>query len=229
MINKRFLVPILALAAFGLPASASIVPYCDNGCGSNTTAAFGTLIAPPTYSYAYVSGETFVGTLSDGGDEYLDSITGIEFFDSKGFTITGSGALETNGTHDTITITVPASFIGVALSVSSLSGASNYTFIDPNEDGTQLSTTPTGLDYVNEAPGAVWSITITAVSPENILLDAFNAATLAGTDGSGGSSGGSETPEVGTLLLIGSGLIAMRYMRRIPRRVQRRSLTPQTA
>jgi hypothetical protein len=206
---KRFLVPVLALAALGLPARASIVPYCDNGCGLNTTAVFNSLVTSTPYTYAYVMDQTFTGSLTSSTD-YIDG-TGVEFMDtasSNTFSITGAFALQTSGTNGTILITIPEQFIAVQLSLSSGAGTSNFTCIDANCDGTQLSTAPIFVDYTNTTPGAAWTIQISAVSPESIVVDGFNPATA-------GSQ--AQTPEVGTLLLIGSGLIGMRWMKRLPK------------
>jgi hypothetical protein len=82
-----------------------------------------------------------------------------------------------------------------------------------------LTSTAQYVDYVNDAPGSSWNITISAVdTSDKTIVNSFDPA------GAGGG-GGSETPEVGTLLLIGAGLISMRWMRRWPRHFFR---TPRT-
>jgi hypothetical protein len=221
MMSKRFLVPVLALAAFGLPGKANPVVdvYCDNGC-SNSTSAFDSLIFTTPYTYAYGVDQTFTGTLVSS-TEYLDS-SGVEFMDTRAtntFSITGSDGLATSSTNGIILITVPAAYAAIQLSLSAAAGMSNFTCIDLACDGTQLSTTPIFVDYINTTPGTSWTIQISTSTPESIIVDGFNPASL-------GSSQPASTPEVGTLLLIGSGLIAMRWLKRVPRRFFR---TPQTA
>jgi hypothetical protein len=217
---KRFLVPVLALAAFGLPAMASSVPYCDTYCGGNDTAAFSNALALDGYTYVSGTDLTFTGGLSDGGLQYLDGSTGVLFAASSAFTIT-SLTLET-AANKAITITVPAAFGAIQLMLSQ-TGAPGFatTYTDSFMDDVLLTSSPWVLDYLNTTPGSSWTITLTpGTSGEQIIVDAFNPA------GIQSQGGGSSTPEVGTLLLIGTGLIAMRWMKRVPRLFFR---TPQPA
>jgi hypothetical protein len=217
---KRFLVAVVALAAFGLPARASVVPYCDSFCGGNDTAAFSSALGLDGYTYVNGTDLTITGTLSDGGLQYLDGQTGVMFAASSAFTIT-SLTLQT-AANGVLTISVPAVFGAIQLSLSQTGApGSAITYDDSFFDSVYLTSSPMTLDYLNTAPGSNWTITLTpATSGERITVNGFNPA---GT--SQGSTGG-DTPEVGTLLLIGSGLIGMRWMKRVPRRFFG---TPQTA
>jgi hypothetical protein len=218
---KKILVAVLAVAAFGLPARASVVPYCNSYCGGNTTAAFASVVGLDGYTYASGTDLTFTGGLSDGGLQYLDGATSVLFAASSALTITVSDVLEL-AANKAITISVPAGYGAVQLFLSQTGVVgSAFTCIDTSCDDTYLTSTPIELDYLNTTPGSAWNITITpGLSSEQIIVDSFNPA---GT--SQGSSGG-DTPEVGTLLLIGSGLIGMRWMKGLPRRFFG---TPQTA
>jgi hypothetical protein len=207
MISKRFLAPVLALVALGLPASASVVAYCDIGnCGLNSTAAFNTLVTADMLVYASAMDLTFTpGSLNAGS--YDDGMTGVLFAASGAFSVSGATLQETTG--NTITITVPAIYSVMRLSISQVSGGSDTTFLDAGEN-TQvvLTSAPTQVDFVNTAPGSVWTITIIpSFSGEHIAIGSFNPADA------------NATPELGTLLLIGFGLMAMRWMRRVPRRL----------
>jgi len=222
MSMKRFLVPVMALAAFGFPLGASVVPYCNTWCGGNDTATFASTVALDGYTYASGADLTFTGALSDGGLQYVDAATTLLFSASSTFTITVSDVLQA-AANKAITISVPAGYGAVQLFLSQTGVVGNaFTCIDTSCDNTYLTSTPIELDYINTAGlGAAWSITITpGLSSEQVIIDSFNPA------GTAQGTGGSDTPEVGTLLLIGSGLIGMRWMKRLPRRF---FATPQTA
>jgi hypothetical protein len=220
MTDKRFLVPVLTLLAFGLPVGANVVPYCDyeGNCGANTTSAFSSAVALDGYSYASGTDLIFSGSLSDGNLEYNDGLTSVLFDSTSAFTITGSTLVAT--VDKPITITVPAAYAAIQLFLSNAGGGFDWTCLGGTSDCTYLSPTPIEVDYLNNTPGSAWTITITPeVSSEQIVVNSFNPAGAA-------SQGPSDTPEVGTLLLIGSGLIAMRWIRRARPRSFR---TPQPA
>jgi len=70
---KRFLVPVMALAAFGLPVGASVVTYCQISCGANDITAFNNA----TSGLGNATPITFTsGNVSDNGNgdyQYLDA------------------------------------------------------------------------------------------------------------------------------------------------------------
>jgi hypothetical protein len=219
--NKRFLVPVLALAGFGLPVGASIVTYCDGGgCGANITSAFNNAVATNGYTYVSVSNISFTaGSLS--GTQYDDGLTSMVFLDSSHPFSVNSGELDTSSAgNDSVTITVPATYSAIVLDLTNFNSGTVGFGLDQGSNFANLahgSTTVVG--YTNVGGSAPWTITIYPFSSSGALgIINFNAAMS-------GSTGG-ETPEVGTLLLIGFGLIAMRWMRRWPRRLFR---VPQTA
>lgn len=210
---KRFLASAVVLMGLGLPVRASIAVYCDSGCGAtNTISDFNSIVVTNMLTYAYGVDQVFNGALAGGGTTYTDGPTEVAFADTNMFTITGSDGLETDGTHDTITISIPMTYSAVRISLlSGTTGSSFFTCLDASCDGTNLfSSTSTTVGYVNNAPGSPWTIQISATyASEQIIVNSFNAA--------GAGPANSDTPEVGTLLLIGSGLIAMRWMNRLPR------------
>jgi len=212
---KRFLVPVLALAAFGLPAMADVVTYCNGSCLGNTTADFDSLVTLDGLTYASATDLTFTGSLT-GTTQYTDGLTNLVFADSDGFNITGSLGLQAKGNSDTITITVPSQFSVVQLSMVASGSGFFFTCLDVNcNTSTNLTATPQFIDYVNTAPGSSWTITFSSDASNKMIVAAFDPA---GVASQGGGGGGSSTPEIGTLLLIGAGLIAMRWMKRVPRR-----------
>ena len=94
MINKRFLVPVLALVAVGLPVRASIVAYCmmAGRVAEVLLPHCNGLAAADTY--ASVSPITFgpaIGVLT--GNLYTDDLTGVMF--QAAHNMTDPGALDT--------------------------------------------------------------------------------------------------------------------------------------
>jgi hypothetical protein len=62
----------------------------------------------------------------------------------------------------------------------------------------------------NDSPTSPWTVSISTLGDQDsVQINNFNAAT--------GGMTQSATPEVGTLLLIGAGLISMRWMKRLPK------------
>jgi hypothetical protein len=217
--NKRFLVPVLALAAFGLPARASTVAYCDGGgCGSNIMSAFNSLTGSDSWASAspITFGDFPIGVLS--GNEYTDDLTSVMF--QATHNLTDAGVLDTQyNAGDTLTITIPATYTVVVLSLFSQNGPEGFC-IDAGCDYATLSSTPLSVGYINSSPTGPWTIQISEFNGAfSIGVNSFNAANT--------GMGSSDTPEVGTLLLIGAGLISMRWMKRLPR--PRFLRTPQTA
>jgi hypothetical protein len=206
MTTKRFLIPVLALAAFGLPASADAVMYCNSGCGANTMAAFNTATSGLG---AATQDEFTAGNITiDGGSgltQYLDPTTGLLFFDDNFNTLSIVGTtLEVGSTSDSGLITVPTGVTAFVVGLSAGGSSQTYTI-----NGTSVFLlAPAQFGFI-DAGGNIGNILISRGSGGPLIFDNF--------DVSGGASQ-SETPEVGTLLLIGFGLIAMRWMKRVPRR-----------
>ncbi len=203
MIKLRFLAPVLALAACALPAGASVVSYCDGyGCGSNTMAAFTTLTSSDTYASASpITFSNSLGVLS--GNQYTDDLTSVIF--QATHNLTDSGVLDTqSGTGDALTITIPATFTVVLLNLTSQNGTQGFNL--DGSDYANLSSTPTTVGYINSSPAGPWTIQISPFSGSfSVAVNSFDAVGAAP----------SPTPEVGTMLLIGSGLIAMRWVGRL--------------
>ncbi len=208
MIKLRFLAPVLALAACALPAGASVVSYCDGyGCGSNTMAAFTTLTSSDTYASASpITFSNSLGVLS--GNQYTDDLTNVIF--QATHNLADPGVLDTQyGAGDVLTITIPATYTVVLLSLTSQNGAAGF-YLD-GSNYTNFSSTPTSVGYINSSPTGPWTIQISPfASGFSVAVNSFDAVGAAP----------SPTPEVGTMLLIGSGLIAMRWVGRFFRSPQ---------
>ena len=223
MINKRFLVPVLAFVACGLPAGASIVEYCSGNnpnCSTNSQAAFNNAVTTDNYTYAYAGLQSFsAGNGMLSGDMYTDTLTQIAFVDYAGGSPNGAfsdagGTLSSPTSGDyTIQITIPATYLAVAFTINVQPGlCDNYC--------PELQTSGF-VGFINNSPvpDSPWIVNISPLGANGVTqIVNFNAASAQGPVG--------DTPEVGTLILIGTGLISMRWIKRWPRRVFR---IPQTA
>jgi hypothetical protein len=217
MSKKRFLVPVLVLAALAMPARATLVDYCNAGCGTNTLSVFNSL----------TSGDSFASTspITFGGapvSEYTDGLTNVLFQATHGFTISG-GVLDTqNNQGDTLIVTIPSTFTVVILTLTSQNGTGGFYLDSSGNVIANLSSTPTTVGYINDSVTGDWTIGISKLGGAySVAVNNFNVAN-AGTSSS-------ETPEVGTLLLIGAGLISMRLLRHLPRKLFRPARTLRTA
>jgi len=225
MISKRFLVPVLALMGWGLPVGASVVSYCDgNGCGADTMTQFATDLTSDSYS---LQGLTTFSNADLAGSIYTDTTTLIVFTDLHGsdqFTVSG-GTLETKSEgNDSVGITLPSAYVALELSLSVESGFGYLCLYSGCNTYVNLSTTPILVGFIGDS--SLLSLQLAPTySGGGLVIDSFNAA-ITGDTGGGGDGGGSPTPEVATFLLIGFGLIAMRWMHRLPRRFLPRRLQP---
>jgi hypothetical protein len=94
--NKRFLVPVLALAGFGLPVGASILEYCSGlGCGASTHSALTNDVA--TDGYTFQGLQTFVLS-SVSGHTYSDTTAGLVFTDLGVWPVDGQSGDSIAGT-----------------------------------------------------------------------------------------------------------------------------------
>jgi len=184
----------------------------------------------PTFNTAVsallgTAGGTFTSAgLQTGNTEYIDTTTGVEFF---GFADSGGTA----GVADTLTVTggilqasfdalievvLPTNTQGLQLSVGATSSLSTFCF-DPtatfntsgNCDATLFVSSPSSPDFVGAvdpiALSTAWVGPFTSGSP-TATITSFEVYSVA-----------SATPEGPTVLLIGSGLVGLRLLRRLKR------------
>ncbi|HTB13230.1 MAG TPA: hypothetical protein VK752_16720 [Bryobacteraceae bacterium] len=206
MFNKRFLIPVLAIVAFGLPAGATVATYCaGTGCGTENASAFATDLGTDGYMLGSII--TFSNTNGIlAGPDYTDNASGVLFADFLGQSLAFNGTALTTPTTgmqpNYIEITLPMTIAAIQLAVAAPQGIC----LDAACPAGQTSGF---VGFINSDPTAAWTVEIGVASQGSFLeINSFSVAT---------SSQGSDTPEIGTLLLIGSGLIAMRWMKRWPR------------
>src|SRR5579863_571909 len=230
MTTRGVLMSIVALAGLAVPAHATIAfVYCNDTthCTSNsgmTFSSFGTTAGGlgDTMSSAI----TFVsGGLSGTPAIYVDAGTGTSFAGYSNATtqnslqIIGTSLAQTiNGSNSGIQVTLPANTYAFAMFVSTVSGfGSPYV-----ELGDRIVS---NSNYNLVIPSSSTSVFFGIVS--NTPLSSLFIGNLGGSDGaveiqSFETGGPAATPEVSTFLLIGTGLVLMRFLRR---RQQRRRQT----
>jgi len=231
MTTRDVLMSIVTLAGLAAPAHATITYVaCNSGCGASnsnsgvTFSSFGTTAAG--FGDTMSSPITFVsGGLSGSPVIYLDAGTGTAFAGYSNATtqnslqVLGTSLAQTiNGPNSGIQITLPENTYAFAMFFSVVSGfgspvvelgdrnlsASNYQLTVPN------SSTSVFFGIVSDTPLSSLFIGSTGGSDGAVKIQSFEVG------------GPAPTPEVSTFLLIGSGLVLMRFLRR---RQQRRRQT----
>lgn len=202
MTDKRFLFSVIALVSFGLPAgAASVVTYCNGGTGSP-----GCMDSAGSFDSSGLLAIVFTGG-SIVSNSFTDSGSGTIFYDDANFSnslvsISGDTIVDSKGGFQ---INLPANTLvfsleylvasGDTFNVSFVSGGSNY--------NAAFTSSGAAIFFAATSDQAITDLTVVGSSNAAGTISNFE---LQGT--------GSDTPEVGTLLLIGFGLIAMRYLRR---------------
>ena len=210
MTTKRFLVPVLALLACGLPAGATLATYCDGASVSCTNTA-GSFNSAGLLAINFTSASIVSNSFTDPG-----SLTFFQDF-TGGVLTNPSNAL--TDSKDGFQINLPANTLILAF---------NYLIQNGGNLGICVMTTgPTGCTSFSGTSSSTPTF-FGVTSDLNITEITITGNTGPGTISNFELQGpvGSETPEVGTLLLIGTGLIVMRWMKRRPRLLFR---IPQTA
>lgn len=227
MFTRDVLISIMALAGLSAPARATIT-YCNSGCSNSnsgvTYTTFGT--AAGGLGDAMSSPITFIsGGLSGSPAIYLDSGTGTTFAGysnattQNDLTVTGTALAQTiNGANSGIQVTLPANTYAFAMFLSTVSGFGSP-YVELNDRIVSNS------NYSLVVPNSSASVFFGIVS--STPLTSLFLGNLGGTDGkveiqSFEVGGPAPTPEVSTFLLIGTGLVLMRFLRR---RQQRRRRT----
>lgn len=229
MRTRDVLISIMTLAGLAAPARADTA-YCNSGCSNSnsgmTYTAFDTVAA--TFGNAMSSPITFVGSL-DGNSAYTDATTtaflaGYNNNVQNSLQIISAHLAQTvNGSNTGIQITLPANTYAFAMMVSTVSGfgspyvelgdrnlnAANYNLVVPSDGTPQffgiISSTPLSTLFLGNIGGL----------DGKVEIQSFEVG------------GPAQTPEVSTLLLIGSGLVLMRFLgrrQRRPRTTPRRPL-----
>jgi hypothetical protein len=226
MTTRDVLISIMALAGLAAPARATI-SYCNSGCSNSnsgvTFASFGT--AASGLGNTMSSPITFVSSgLSGSPATYLDAGTGTTFAGynngvQDSLQIIGTSLAQlVNGTNTGIQVVLPANTYAFAMMISTVSGFgspwveigdlvlnnSNYSIAVPGDGTPQL------FGIISDTPLTNLFLGNLGNFDGKVEIQSFEVG------------GPTPTPEVSTFLLIGSGLVFMRFVRR---RQQRRRQT----
>jgi hypothetical protein len=216
---QKLSISVLVLGAACAPASATTI-YCSNGCSSNNTAAFNSA----TTSFSFPNAPILFSNAS-GGPEYTDPVSLTEFteylspgtsIDTNGFDgFSGIGNLKTDVGGDLIEVTLPANVYAFGANLQTPSGAATVC-IEPtstpgsaNCNATVATTGSSDTEFI----GVVSATPITTVwlapgqNSTTIQLDNFEI-------GEQSEAPPADTPEIATMLMIGTGLISLGVMRR---------------
>jgi len=227
MFTRDVLISVVAPAGLAAPAHATIT-YCNSGCSNSNTGvtftSFGTTAAG--LGDTMTSPITFVsGGLSGTPAIYVDAGTGASFAGYSNATtqnslqIVGTSLGQTaNGTNSGIQVTMPANTYAFAMMISTVSG-----FGSPWVEIGDRNLSNSNYSIAVPADGTPQFFCIISSTPISSLF----LGNLGNFDGkveiqSFETGGPAPTPEVSTFLLIGTGLVLMRFLRR---RQQRRRQT----
>jgi len=151
------------------------------------------------------------------GDTGLSSLTvsGVTFSDSHAtFSILSGGILAQDIAGGTLNVTLPTGTLAFGLNLLTSGGFLNDT-VDFIGDGSEYNngfSTPSYFGARDSSSLTGLNFTATINGTNKFELSSFEI----GTSGSSGDSG--DAPEAATLLLIGTGLIAMRFLRKWSRK-----------
>lgn len=218
--SKRFLISVMVFAGLSLPAGADVLTYCAGpGCGVETQTAFNTDLATNSYT---LGGLVTFSAANLSGATYTDPGTDVLFTDflgqnlnvgSPGVSPTGLSTPVTESSPNYIVITIPATIAAIEFTVNVPAGLCLDAACPAGQTGGFVG-------FLNNAPGSQWTVEMGPGSNgQYVSITNFSVADMSGGGGPGG--GDSDTPEVATMILIGSGLIGMRMMRRVPQRLLR--------
>ena len=232
MTTRDVLMSIAALAGFAIPAHATIAfVYCNDTshCTSNSGMTFSTFgTAAGGLGYAMSSPITFVSAgLSGTPAIYVDAGTFTSFAGYSNATtqnslqILGTTLAQTiNGANSGIQVTLPANTYAFAMFVSVFSGFGNP-LVELGDRNVSLSNY--GLAIPNSSTSVFFGI-VSSTPLSSLFIGNFGNNDGAVEIQSFEIGGPAPTPEVSTFLLIGSGLVLMRFLRR--RQQRHRQTTP---
>ena len=225
MFTQRFLVSALLLACGAIPASATLTTYSSLSTftAGNTDQTFQNITFPS----------------GNNGTTYTDPTTGVVFSDATslvgigtpagwpaGSSLQASDCGSPTSCTTTLTITLPSAVTSVSLDLS-LQNFNQFQVTASNTgtgcltssancftQNTQSSpTTPNFFGFRSDTPFTTFTVA-TEDFVSSITLDAMEIGTPTGGGGGGGPTDPPDTPEVATLLMIGSGLVMLRCGRR---------------
>jgi len=205
MSNKRFLAPILVLAAFGLPAGASVVAYCDTGspsCTDPSSAFDSTGLLAINFTAASIVSNSFT-----------DPGSSAAFYDYVGGTVEFPTATSIADSENGFQVNLPANTLILAFDYLVPSG-SNF--------AVQVYTSSGRIAYENFTSSSSSTPAFFGVTSDQAITNVYiTGSPVLGTISNfdlQGTGGDAQAPEVGTMLMIGIGLISMRWLKRVPLR-----------
>ncbi len=231
MLSYRFLISVLVIATAAVPASATTL-YCNqsNTCNANTSALFNTATAGLFFGSGFQNLTAANGAYSPGLLD-ADSISGLNLFGYNsshvqiGVTVeTGVLKQTTSGNDTSLQVQLPSNTIyafGAHITVvgSAFPCIESISTVGSFDTQHCLGGGPLALSGSTEFIGVVDSSPLTSVfigcfgnlSCGQLQILDFELGT---------QQAQAQVPEVATLVLIGSGLICLRLLRRRQRRTR---------
>ena len=237
MTTRDVLMSIVALAGFAIPARATITyTYCTSSCSDNTGTKTYTdwRLAPGATGLAFSNPITFISSGLSGSGIYTDALTGTVFTGYSGSNVDGQVAILSgsvlaqgnNGVNTGFEIKLPPNTYAFAAIIGSCGGGicTNTSFglyAVGQGDHTSYATSY-GITVPGGGPAQFFGIVSDTPLSYLFISSANNYPKIGINSFEVGEA--SPTPEVSTFLLIGSGLVVMRFLRR--RQQRRRRTTP---
>ena len=204
MLIRNYLTAVLLVAGCAVPASASLTTYST--LSNLESAAPGDTFSNITFAQGGLGTST-----TDDGITFSDTgqLQGLE--NDPGWS--GATGISTYNGLSTIVLTIPSSVNAIGFYVYGLGG---YVSITDDSGGSYANGSPLPDGFFGIATGSTFS---------TFTISANNGTELAIGDIYVGEA--QATPEVATLLLVGTGLLGMGFIRR--RANRRQTLQPATA
>ena len=218
-IPKRLALFALALVGLAVPASATITfTYCSSGCSStggsfsswqSATGSSGLVFsgAPITFSAGGLSSGVYTDGTGTGFTGYSNATN------TDNLTLSGTALAQTiNGPNSGIQINLPTNTYAFAMIITTVSGFgspfvelndrilnnSNYSMVVPSGG------TPEFFGFLSDT--AISSLFIGNMGAGgNVQINSFEL---------GSAGGGSSAPETSSVVLLGSGLMVLGFLRR---------------
>ena len=231
MDSRRILISVLGFAvglgAVVIPASASAVVYCASGCGANNQTAFNNAIAADDLFFpnGLQDFSTYSSISYSSGLTDVDTVTGLDFFGYSSTTQVGvtvnSGELEQSsgetGNSTSLGIDFPTGVVyAFEMMITDASNAGSPC-VEPNVTPSTFTSGNCNTTVNIPSSGAEFVGVICSTPLTDVFVGSFAGGLPALEIENfelGEQMGDADTPEVATLLLIGTGLGALGLVRR---------------
>jgi hypothetical protein len=206
MSTQKYLIAAVILGGCSIPASAALTTY-------STLSAFQAATSTDTFSnIAFAQGNLFSTSTSDLGVDFSTSGPDLMGVANISSWPAGTALVSTNSSGgNTLTITLPSAVDAISLYIGLTTTDSNIQISVADNGGapdtfsaspTVIITSPYYLGIVTDA--SFTTFTIQSFGPsDHVAIDDMEIGQAQ-----------AQTPEVATLLLVGTGLLAMGYFRR---------------